>query len=407
MLKRLRKQLYVLAFVDVFGPLYALYTLWFVDHGISTREISTVFLLWAGLPLLLELPSGALADRVDSRRFLAAASLFRGAGIAVWMVWPTYEGVLAGASLWAIHTAAFSGAWEAMIHDQLEEIGDADRYAAVMARVGQFASLGVVAGTVAALGLTATGATIQDFGWMTVAVHVAGIGLVLRLPTVAAHSPESDLDSASGDSLAEMTWWETLRSGVSEAGGSVVILRLVVIGAFMEGLSEIDEYVPILGRGRGASNTEVLVLVFAIWVGLLLGGEVAARRTELSGRTLGLLLLGAAIGFGGGLSLGGLWSLLLIAAGYAAMEVVWVLSDARLQERTGRATRATVVSVRGFVSAIVNIGFFAIVALLADGDDPSPGLGVAVAVLAFVGLAALLWLPRASLRPESEISATH
>lgn len=70
-----------------------------------------------------------------------------------------------------------------------------------------------------------------------------------------------------------------------------------------------------------------------VWIGLLIGGEVAARRPALRGRTLGTaLVIGMAItafAFIGD----GLWSLGLIAVGYAILETTWVITDARLQER--------------------------------------------------------------------------
>ena len=83
---RLRRRLYLLAFVDEFGPVYAVYTLWFNDNGISTSQISTVFLVWAAIGLLLEIPSGALADRVDRRHVLASAFGIRAVGIGLWLV---------------------------------------------------------------------------------------------------------------------------------------------------------------------------------------------------------------------------------------------------------------------------------------------------------------------------------
>ena len=41
----------------------------FVDHGLSGMEISWLFTVWVGTAILLEVPSGVLADR-HSRRFL-------------------------------------------------------------------------------------------------------------------------------------------------------------------------------------------------------------------------------------------------------------------------------------------------------------------------------------------------
>lgn len=69
---QLRRRLYALAFIDEFGPSYAVFTLWFNDHDVTTSQLSIAFVLWAATAIVLEIPSGALADRVDRRRLLAA-----------------------------------------------------------------------------------------------------------------------------------------------------------------------------------------------------------------------------------------------------------------------------------------------------------------------------------------------
>ena len=92
----MRRRLYALAFVDEFGPVYAVWTLWFNDNGVTTEQISTAFLLWALVALVLEVPSGAVADRVDRRRLIAGALLVRAGALALWLLWPTFAGLLIG-----------------------------------------------------------------------------------------------------------------------------------------------------------------------------------------------------------------------------------------------------------------------------------------------------------------------
>ena len=62
----------------------------------------------------------------------------------------------------------------------------------------------------------------------------------------------------------------------------------------------------------------------------------------------------------------------LLAIGYGIHEVAWIPTDARLQERASPRTRATVTSVRGFGSGAVSMAFFGVVAVMDDGDDPTP-----------------------------------
>ena len=210
----LRRRLYALAFVDEFGPVYAVWTLWFNDNDVTTEQISTAFLLWALVALVLEVPSGAVADRVDRRRLLAGAFGVRAGALAVWLLWPTFAGLLIGAAMWAAHDAAASGAWEAMIHDELAAIGDERHYPVVMARVSQFSNLGVAAGTLLGAGLLSERIGIElglaTLGWLTVAAHAGSIALVSALPDVRWVAQDDE-------PLSYAAWIVTLRRGVTEA----------------------------------------------------------------------------------------------------------------------------------------------------------------------------------------------
>ena len=387
---RLRRRLYALAFIDEFGPVYAVWTLWFNDNDVSTGQISTAFLAWALIALAFEIPSGALADRVDRRRLLAVAFSIRAIGIATWLVWPTYEGLLLGSVLWAVHDALASGTWEAMIHDELTALGDDADYPTVMARISQFSNLGVAAGTLLGAVLLSERVGIvvglATLGWLTVAAHAGSISLVSTLPDVRWVTD-------TGEPMSYRAYVATLRDGLAEARRVPVIGKLVILGALLEGLFMFDEYVPLLSRARGGSDGAAPIIVLVVWVALLLGGEVAARRPDIRGVTVGI---GVVLGCGvtaTALLTDPVWTLALLAVGYGIHEVAWIPTDARLQERASPRVRATVTSVRGFGSASVSIVFFAIVAAMSNGDDPTPGLLAAIGLLGLTGVLLIAWLP--------------
>lgn len=410
----LKRRLYLVAFVDEFGPLYVVYTLWFNDNGVSTAQISAALLVWAVFALVFEVPSGALADRVDRRHLIGWALVTRMVAISVWLVWPTFAGLLVGAILWAAHDATASGAWEAMIHDQVSAVGHADGYQPVMARIGQFGHIGLAAGTLLGAWLLSEGVGIEALGWLTAAVHLGSIAGVLSLPDagriVAGAQPPEPAPSTPGTGpiagpiLSDVVrgrqrkslaaWWATLRQGVDDARHTPVIARLVVIGAMLEGLFILDEYVPLVARARGGADSTAPIIVFVVWIGLLVGGEIAARRTTISSPVLGMALIaGVAITTLAYIA-SSVWALMLVAVGYATLELVWIASDARMQERVPFATRATVTSVRGFGGATVSLLAFAIIGLMSDGDDPTPGHFVVLAALIVTGALVVRWLPK-------------
>jgi len=48
-------------------PLYAVYSLLFRDHGVSTGQVSTLLVIWSITAFVMEVPSGAWADAVSRR----------------------------------------------------------------------------------------------------------------------------------------------------------------------------------------------------------------------------------------------------------------------------------------------------------------------------------------------------
>lgn len=410
----LRRRLYGLGFVDEFGPLYALYTVLFLDNGITAGQISTVFLLWALIEVAFEVPSGAIADLVDRRTLLAFAFVLRAVGISIWLIEPSFTGVVIGASLWSVHQSLASGAWEALIHDELTAVGQADTYARTMARMEQFSAIGIMLGALVATGLVAVGASIVQLGWITVAVHALSIGLVLLLPDVrwvthdeGTDEVDVDVDGETGgevggephdqiddDRSAFAAWRTTLRDGVRFAWSTPVALRLIALGAVLEGLYLFDDYVPILADERGADDAIIPVFFAVIFAGLVVGNEFVARRPQVSGRAVGIGMCIGATALGVAALSSSMWPLLLVGLGYAAQEVTWAISDARFQERLPQSTRATVTSVRSFFGGIVGIVAFGTVTLLSTSDLSVWTLAAVAAVLFLAGLVATRWIPQ-------------
>ena len=202
-----------LGFIDEFSPLYAVLTVYFAENGLDAGQIATLFALWAGAGIVFEVPSGALADRVDRRVLLAVSFVLRAVGISIWLIDPSFEMVLAGACLWALHSALASGAFEAMIHDQLAAVGAADRYQATMGRIHQASVAGIASGSLLGAGLLALDVSFEMLGWFTVLTHAGSIAAVLTLPKAGAIEDDPE-------GLTFASWWRTLRDGLRRAGTS-------------------------------------------------------------------------------------------------------------------------------------------------------------------------------------------
>jgi hypothetical protein len=104
-------------------PLYPLYAMLFADTGLSSTEISALFVLWSTVSIVAEVPCGALADRFSRRGALVAAGVLQAGGYVLWVVLPGFPGFAAGFALWCLGGASVSGTIEALLYDGLATAG--------------------------------------------------------------------------------------------------------------------------------------------------------------------------------------------------------------------------------------------------------------------------------------------
>lgn len=126
---------------------YPIYALLFLDLGMSLAQFGLLNALWAVTIVLLELPSGALADTLGRRALLRFAAVCMVLEMALLLLTPIGGGnfafvllalnrILSGAA-----EAAASGADEALCYDSLQAAGVESEWSAVLVRVQQATSL--------------------------------------------------------------------------------------------------------------------------------------------------------------------------------------------------------------------------------------------------------------------------
>src|SRR5688572_26138534 len=111
-ISKIRTLFYLYAFFKSFILIYPLYAVMFVDNGLSASQISILFIVWSAVAFVLEVPSGAVADKFSRKYVLIVATLFQAAAFACWLAWPNFWGFLVGFVLWGINSALTSGTEE-------------------------------------------------------------------------------------------------------------------------------------------------------------------------------------------------------------------------------------------------------------------------------------------------------
>lgn len=385
-LKRLSATLYVYTFLDDFILLYPVYALLFADTGLSIAQISTLFIIWSVTGVILEVPSGAWADAVSRRLLLAIGPLFAAVGYALWIFAPSYWVFALGFVLWGVRGALVSGAFEALVYEELEHLGAADRYAAIMGRATSFGLVAVM------LSIAAAGPVFAMGGYL--AVGIASVVACLLGAAVGLTFPEHRQRDHHEDSPG---YFAVLRAGLAEArhDKSVrsAVLFIPAVTALWGGL---DEYVSLLVRDTGVPNEVVPLLVLVVWTGATLGGFLVMFGQRLSRRGLGLTLALAAIALAAGAISGRPVGIVLVGVAFCVFQMTSVIADARLQDSMSGASRATVTSLAGLGTEVATIAVYAAYAVV----ETMTGHGPAFALFAipYLVLAAILSIRRSATR---------
>ncbi len=366
-------------------PLYGIYALRFREAGLSTGQISALFLIWSVAGFVFEVPSGAWADLVDRRRLLIVSAAILAAAFSVWTAFPSFVGFAAGFALWGLSSAIQSGTFEAYLYDELVAHSRADRYAHIVGWASSASIGAVLVGMLAAGPLLELGG-FALVGWVSVAVTLVHLALACYLPAPRRRNGAADPDAAEAadpeaDAAGER-YLARLRAGLIEAGRRGAVRGAVVVSALLVGLSAFDEDLPLLADERGVAASSVPVVI-----------ALAGRTASMAPRTIRGVVGGAAATIALGAVLGGALGFGLLAVGYGALNNAMVVSEARLQSVIEGPARATVTSISGLaveIVALATYGYFALGSAVTGTVTLVAALGVP---LVGAAVAAGRWLP--------------
>ncbi|MET9018600.1 MFS transporter [Actinopolymorpha sp. NPDC004070] len=330
--------------------LYPLYTLLFSDSGLSTGQISVLLGLWAGAAFVLEVPSGVLADRLSRRHLLAVGAVLRAAGFGLWICLPSFPAFAVGFVLWSAQGALRSGTLQALVYDELAAVGAESTYDRLLGRAAVAeGTAGLVATALAAPFFAVGGYAVV--GWASVAMGLAQVPVALAFPDV----PRSGLES---EPTGVRAYAATLRAGVAEAVRDPAVRRLTVLTGLLPGLVAFDEYLPLLARTVGVTDSYVPLLMVVPGVAMVVAALlVAARRWRYAVAPVALSVAGFLVGAGAAAT--STVGVVAIGVGIGAFHLARLLLDARLQHAISGPARATVTSLSGVLSEGAALTVFA------------------------------------------------
>ncbi|HEX7761156.1 MAG TPA: MFS transporter [Caulobacteraceae bacterium] len=333
-------RIYAFKFFDAFVLIAPLYTVMFVDAGLTPVQISAVLTAWSVTTFLLQAPSGLVADRFPRKWVLAGAQVARAAGFVSWWIDPHFWGFLIGLLLWGVKSAFTSGTFEALLYDELKAEDRAGEYPKM---IGRARAVQAVATLSASLG--AAGAV--RFGY-SAALAVSLIGS-LACFFVAALLPAAP----KALEVEGLTYLAHLRSAVVEAVRQPMLLTILAFSALVLALGQaLSEFWPIFGAKTGLTRSAIALFVGAQSILEALANTLAHRVFRRSRRWFysamagcgGLLVLAAAVFQP--------WSMVLLIVYSGVMKLVDTVFEGRLQQAVSSGNRATVGSMKTLAAQV-------------------------------------------------------
>lgn len=370
-------KIFGLRFLGDFLPIVPVLILFYTANGLSSTQVFVIQALFHLAVLLLEVPSGYLADVIGRKRTLVAGALFFPLGFAVYAVGRSFAAFVLAELLLAVSVSMRSGCDSALIFDSLKQLGREGEYKRVEGRAALLSRVGTAVSAVAG-------------GWLASAFlrlpFLVNVGTALVMPALAA-SLKEPLREARRSATPALDILRICRHCLREPRiRPVVLLCGLVMAAHLTALW--GYFFLYRDLGIAVSWFGVLFAVYQL-AGAAGSGLAHAASARLGGRTvLAAALLSPPI-----LILLGLvprvWLLPLIPVNAFLWNLAYPVLLERLNLAVGSDVRATVLSLASMAGSVMFIVLSPVFGLIVDAASLSAAF-IALGGLFLVAGAALL-----------------
>jgi MFS family permease len=395
---------------------YPVYALLFLDYGLTLAQFGILNGLWAVTIVLLEVPSGALADTIGRRNLLIVAGVCMVIEMGVLLIAPIGGGALLF-GLFAVNRvlsgaaeAAASGADEALAYDSLKAAGLESRWGHVLERVQRDTSLAFFFAMM-------TGAAVYDPEMINAVLRFVGStalveqSQLIKVPIIltflsalvvlcmAFRMKETTLDKklGVGETLAE-SWKQSVAAGkwiwATSLPFGVILAAMILDSVIRQFLTLASEYwnvidLPIASYGLIGSGMALMGL-FVPRLARLMAEKSTPLKNFLFTVTavfIGLYGLGMAIPY---------WGILPAIFLYASIQLTGFFVSRYLNEMAPSEQRATILSFRGlstnFAYAAVSILYSGLIVFIKKREEAGSALSGEV-LQQSIFVESLTWFP--------------
>lgn len=361
-------------------PIYPLYAIMFLEQGVSAIQLSTLFVIWATVGIVFEVPSGAMADRFSRKWLIVSSGFLKSAAFLTWFLWQDFYGFALGFILWGFGSTLRSGAWEALLHDLLTDWGREAEFAKRYGRIMSLATLGVVLGEL-------SGGLLIVNGFDFVLLVSATIPILATIPFIffVRDAPKAQETSQSG-------YLRTLMQGLVETVSNRSILYiLLTFGFLLVTFGVYDEYVSPTLFEKGFPLALVAYLTVPVYLAMSAGQSFAHHFEWLTLKQLLALMAASALPLLAIPVLEGIWIPVLITFFFGTFGLASTLFQAHLQSEIKSSSRATVTSAVSLGDSLGAIIWFMVFGTMAElGSMSWAACGLGIGIILLCGLFALL-----------------
>ncbi len=375
-----------------------MFTILFLDFGLTVAQFSILNAVWAATIVLAEVPSGAVADILGRKRLLnfAAGVMIVEIGIISFM--PLIDPgliffvFLVNRVLSGLAEAAASGADEALAYDRLQEADMADQWGRVLEVLMRYQAIGFV------IAMT-TGAVVYDPRLMNLVAGWMGLGVTLtqmvtmRFPlyltfvlallafvsTLKMTEPEQEAADPSERSVKQ-TLAVTLNAGIWILKTRFVLWAML-FGMLLDGTIRMvitlsSQYYRMIGIPESLFGVMGSVVALLGVVVPKIARQIAENRPPWAALLITMSL--AAAGLAG---MNGFWrwaGIVPALVTFAAMNLTGFFVSFYINRETDSRQRATVLSFKGLsynVSyGLLGVAYALVLKLAKTGVVPAAGL---------------------------------
>jgi MFS family permease len=332
-----------LKFLGDFLPIAPVLILYYTVNGLNSTQIFTIQAIFHLGVLLLEVPSGYLADVVGRRKTMILGAVFFPLGLAVYAVGRSFAAFVCAEALLALSVSMRTGCDSALLFDSLRQLEREGEYKRFEGRNALFARTGTAVSSV--LG----GLLAAVFLRLPFLVNIAS-ALFMPPLTVALAEPERE-KRRSHEPLRDIL--RICRYCLREAHiRPVVLFAGLIMACNLTGLWAY--FLLYQGLGIGIGWFGVLFAVFQL-AGALGGGWAHEFSERFGAKSALLLALVSPLCF---VLLGlfpSIWILVLVPANALLWNLAYPVLLERLNLAVGSDVRATVLSLASMAGSVMFI----------------------------------------------------